>query len=165
MTYKHYNVAVDEPLPFDSGIERSLYLEACYRADNRGIVRTPQSQLSTLTLFSPRTIATVFNTLQDKGLLLRLGHGCYKVILSLEDNHSADNGSFSQQLGSWLSENKDCLVDGELVLPEDADLPKIVLEAIEKELLKLKERFGILAGKNEDGSQRVKRYIRYTIHI
>lgn len=161
MTYKHYNVAVDEALPFGNGVERALFLEICFRADNRGIVRTPQSQLSTLTLFSPRTIATAFNTLQDKGLLLRLGHGHYKIILSLEMNSDTNN---AVDLARWLRDNNK-IVDGKLVLPEDSELPEIVSAAIERGLLKLSERFGIVSGQNADGSNKIMRYVRYTIHI
>ncbi len=86
MTYKHYNAFLDASPPFDSGMQRALFLEACTRADNAGIIRLSQTELANLALFSRVTIAKEFVRLQALGLLEKVAHGKYKVILA----HSFD---------------------------------------------------------------------------
>jgi len=85
MSYKHYNPAREAELPFDSGVQRAIYLEACTLADNKGIVRTGQTELAQVTLFSPATIAKEFKRLLELGLLMREAQGRYRVTIKPEE--------------------------------------------------------------------------------
>ena len=81
MSYKHYNEVVDAELPFDSGMQRFIFLESCYRSDNRGIIRSPQAQLASCFLVSRQTIAREFVRLQELGLLEKASYGHYQVVM------------------------------------------------------------------------------------
>lgn len=81
MTYRHYNLAVDASLPFDSGTQRYIFLESCYRADSGGVVRYSQTELASLLMLSFRTVAREFGRLQELGLLEKEAHGRYKVVI------------------------------------------------------------------------------------
>ena len=165
MTYKHYNQAIDEPLPFDSGIQRALYLELCYRADSRGIVRAPQSQLSVLTLFSPRTIAKEFVRLQELELLGKESFGRYKVTFN---QPKSEEGSRKLHLRRWLIDtNTNALKDGSISIPENKleEQPSIFHIAVEKGWLMEEKREGYIAGQNEDGSKRIGYVLSYRIHL
>ena len=81
MSYKHYNEVVDAELPFANGMQRFIFLESCYRSDNRGIIRSPQAQLASCFLISRQTIAREFARLQQLGLLEKTDYGCYQVVI------------------------------------------------------------------------------------
>jgi DNA-binding MarR family transcriptional regulator len=82
MSYKHYNAAVDELELYDGANERYFYLECCYRADSKGRVLIPQTTLAEITRLSLRTIASLFQALESKGLVEKLQHGQYRVTIS-----------------------------------------------------------------------------------
>jgi hypothetical protein len=62
--------------------ERLVLLEVAYRADKRGVVRASQSELSSWTGLSRRTVAECFLTFERAGVMTREGHGRYRLDIS-----------------------------------------------------------------------------------
>lgn len=91
MSYKHYNEMVDAALPFDTGIQRYIFLESCFRADNRGVIRMPQSHLASCLLISRQTISREFAQLEEKGLLEKRNYGQYQIVIPRPDEITGDN--------------------------------------------------------------------------
>jgi len=150
MSYKHFNSVVDEPLPFDNATQRYIFLEVCYRADSRGVVRVPQAQLASLTLCSPRTVAREFGRLLELGLLEKETFGRYRVITDAS-LISQKAPAKTQTLKEWILEEfreKDFL-DGEIAIKEEDEegLPEVAKVAIADGILKC-----IRKGYLEDGT-------------
>jgi len=81
MSYKHYNEMVDAEVQFDTGTQRYIFLEACYRSDSKGICWMPQSHFASALKLSPRTVAREFVRLQELGLLEKVNNGRYQVVI------------------------------------------------------------------------------------
>ncbi len=137
MTYKHFNLAVDGELPFDSATQRFIFLEACFRSDNRGIIRHSQSELSSLMLCSLRTIAREFQRLQEVGLLTKEAHGRYKVIVAplneVAQTTESQEDNFTE-LDNWIEEHSKIDKSGNevIIVPQSELLLDYVLNAIKE---------------------------------
>jgi len=106
MSYKHYNEVVDAELPFDTGTQRFIFLESCYRSDNRGIIRSPQAQLASCFLVSRQTIAREFARLQELGLLEKTDYGHYQVVIPQSKKSLTPRPTpLRAKLLHWLREN------------------------------------------------------------
>jgi len=136
MSYKHYNEMVDAPLPFDTGTQRYIFLEACYRSDNKGIFWMPQSHFASVLKFSPRTIAREFVRLQELGLLEKVGHGHYQVVLpERNENLMKKPTPLRAKLLHWIREDYGEPEEGlEITIVDDPDqeLPDFFGDAIDK---------------------------------
>ena len=127
MSYKHYNEVVDAELPFDSSMQRFIFLESCYRSDNRGIIRSPQAQLASYFLLSRQTIAREFTRLQEHGLLEKIGYGRYQVVIPATGKESLAPRPtpLRAKLLRWLRDNwgDETAKEGEeITIIEDDDL-------------------------------------------
>ena len=142
MSYKHYNEVVDAELPFDSGMQRFIFLESCYRADNRGIIRSPQAQLASCFLISRQTIAREFVRLQELGLLEKTDYGRYCVCLPGAEKANASYQPAKrkpQSLKNWIVDEfgKESLERGVIaVFGPISELPEFVVDAIKQGVLK-----------------------------
>ena len=146
MSYKHYNEAVDAELPFDSGMQRFIFLESCYRSDNRGIIRSPQAQLASCFLVSRQTIAREFIRLKELGLLEKEQFGRYRVILPGKETQEVFKPTKNrkpQSLKNWIVDEfgKESLERGVIeVFGGIKELPEFVVDAIKQGIL---ERVGM----------------------
>ena len=61
-------------------------IEIAYRADRRGIVRRSQSEMADASAMSRRTLIRWLQAFEGYGLLERIGHGRYRLNVSLLDN-------------------------------------------------------------------------------
>jgi len=160
MSYKHYNEAVDAELPFDSGIQRFIFLESCYRSDNRGIIRSPQAQLASCFLISRQTIAREFVRLQELGLLEKTDYGRYCVCLPGVEKANANYQPAKrkpQSLKNWIVDEfgKESLERGVIeVFGPISELPEFVVDAIKQGVL---ERVGMAINADEE--------LGYTYHF
>ena len=145
MSYKHYNEVVDAELPFDSGMQRFIFLESCYRSDNRGIIRSPQAQLASCFLVSRQTIAREFIRLKELGLLEKEQFGRYRVILPGKETQEVFKPTKNrkpQSLKNWIVDEfgKESLERGVIeVFGGIKELPEFVVDAIKQGIL---ERVG-----------------------
>ena len=146
MSYKHYNEVVDAELPFDSGMQRFIFLESCYRSDNRGIIRSPQAQLASCFLVSRQTIAREFIRLKELGLLEKEQFGRYRVILPGKETQEVFKPTKNrkpQSLKNWIVDEfgKESLERGVIeVFGGIKELPEFVVDAIKQGIL---ERVGM----------------------
>jgi len=160
MAYKHFADAVDATLNFNSATDRFIYMEICHRADRRGIVRMPQSEIAGITLLSPRTIAQSFSNLERIKLLSRIGHGRYQLI-PLDQN--PETTTLTEKLRAWIhNRDEDAIKDGTLnILAHEMDsLPDFVKKGIKKGMLKFESKGKVIIaiGETED-------FTTYSIHL
>jgi len=87
MAYKAFVSAADLEHYFDTATQRAIFLELAYRADRKGVVRMPQSELAEITLWSLATIKREMGRLREIGLVEQLGHGRYGLVFQ-PDNHA-----------------------------------------------------------------------------
>ena len=144
MSYKHYNEVVDAELPFDSGMQRFIFLESCYRSDNRGIIRSPQAQLASCFLVSRQTIAREFIRLKELGLLEKEQFGRYRVILPGKETQEVFKPTKNrkpQSLKAWICEEygEEWLEAEAISIYHLAEVPEFVRDAIKQGIL---ERVG-----------------------
>lgn len=92
MTVKHHGEAMDI-LDFENGTQRYIFLELAARADRKGVVRMPQSEVAQVTLLSPATVKRAFRQLEAMGLLSRMGHGRYEIVLNGQPSIRAAEGA------------------------------------------------------------------------
>lgn len=141
MSYKHYNEMVDAPLPFGTGTQRYIFLEACYRADNKGIFWMPQSHFASALKLSPRTVAREFVRLQELGLLEKEGHGHYQVVLPKTPVAVEKSTPLRAKLLRWIREgwDEDEAKEGaEITMLDDSqEIPDFFDEAVDKGYLEL----------------------------
>jgi len=160
MAYKHLIDFMDKELNLDSGTERYVFIEVCYRSDKRGIIRMSQSELAEIMLLSPRTIAGIFSKMERKHLLNRIGHGRYQIISPDEDKETVD---LSRQVRQWIS-SKDCdaFEDGYVNIFEHeiAELPDFIKKAIELGLLQKGETGSVFISPGK-----TKSFTQYNIHL
>jgi len=161
MSYKHLVEAEELEWEFGSFTQRYLFLEAAYNADRKGIVRLSQSEIASLTLCSPRTVAKEFKSLAAGGLLKKLGHGRYQII-QVGKGETPEDNSYKNKLRKWLNRWADAFEIGHITVmhSEEENLPDFVLQALDKGLLKKGERGKVIVGpgKTED-------YVDLTIHF
>lgn len=84
VTVQHYLKIIDVE-GFASATQRYLALELALRADRKGVVRMPQSELAQVTKLSPATVKRLFRDFEDVGLIERVGHGRYQFNLGDPD--------------------------------------------------------------------------------
>ncbi len=140
MSFKDLIRADETVASFDGPTQRFLFLYAAFRADNRGVVRMPQSEIAELTLCSPRTVANAFSTLQEKGLLVKLGHGRYQIATGA---NSSDTGNvLANQLSHWIEENWGEIPPGGIITVPDSDefcpIPDFFNDALAAGLVRMK---------------------------
>lgn len=140
MTYKHYNQAIDATLPFDSGTQRSIFLEACTRADNQGIVRVGQTELATITMYSPATIKREFVRLQELRLIEKEAHGRYQITLPNGESEKSKPNTLScyPDFVKWIEDSwgKTPEKQESITVADDADdLPDCFYRAVAEGIL------------------------------
>lgn len=156
MTYKHYNAAVDCALPFDTSTQRYIFLESCYRADNKGVIRVSMTELASILLLSRITIAKEYSRLLELRLLDKYSYGKYRVLVdvatvkppavnkTINETTIEKPTSMSDELMDWLGDHiktrvgdkKDLIV----VNTDWEEIPDYVEEAIRKGNLILVEK-------------------------
>jgi len=145
MSYKHYNEMVDDPTAFDTGTQRYIFLEMCYRSDNQGVLWMPQSHFAGALKLSARTIAREFARLQEMRLVEKDGHGRYCVCLPGTEKANAGYQPAKrkpQSLKNWIVDEfgKESLERGVIeVFGGIKELPEFVVDAIKQGIL---ERVG-----------------------
>ncbi len=160
MSYKQFAEAADSTVNLEDGIERYVYLELAYRADRRGIVRMPQSELAQVTLLSPRTIARIFSAFEKRQLISRVGHGRYAFVAPTQN---PDAVGLTDKLRQWINNrDEDAMENGQVQIwqHEEGKLPQFVNDAIIQGLLTKAEHDRVLVGKNE-----WQDFTWYAIHI
>jgi len=145
MTYKHYNSAVERiPAGIETAAERALFLDACYLADYKGVLRMSQVELSQQTLWSLATVKRLFIRLEEEGLLVKIAHGRYQVNMAVKTDNAkapAETTSLSQELVKWINKTWDeetvgCIFEDKNVpITETMEDVSIVQQAIESGLL------------------------------
>lgn len=85
MTVQHA-ARLFEAAGFENSAQRSILLEAAYRADRRGTIRFSQSDIAGTTLLSRASVAKWFREFEDRGILLREGHGRYRLNMATIDS-------------------------------------------------------------------------------
>lgn len=70
---------------FNSAAQRLVLLELAYRADRKGVVRYSQSEIAAISTLARPTVARWFRHFEEVGILLRLGHGRYRLSLDVFD--------------------------------------------------------------------------------
>ena len=142
MSYIHYNEMVDDPTAFDTGTQRYIFLEMCYRSDNKGVLWMPQSHFAGALKLSTRTIAREFARLQEMRLVEKDGHGRYCVCLPGVEKANADYQPAKrkpQSLKNWIVDEfgKESLERGMIeVFSPISELPEFVVDAIKQGVLK-----------------------------
>jgi hypothetical protein len=79
-TVKNFAVVMDA-IGFGSSSERHLFIEMAWRADSKGNLRQTQTELARSTLLSLRTVKRLMVEFQDRGVMERMGHGRYKLVV------------------------------------------------------------------------------------
>ncbi len=132
MSYKHFVGIREAELEFDNATQRWLFLEAAWTSDKKGMLRMPQSELASLTLCSPRTIAREFVKLQGRGLLERVGHGRYQIICPDMVEAKPSATPLRAKLRRWVIEDWGDISEGKeiAVVDGDEDTPDFFQDAI-----------------------------------
>lgn len=136
MGYKQYVWAIDQGIKFDSGTQRSIFLEICFRADSKNIIRMGQSELAIEMLYSTATIKREFVKLQMMGLIEKEGHGRYHLCMD-----ATGKGMETDTIHGWLqikASNNEITVDNGhkcVGITKDEVVPDCVQEAIDSEEL------------------------------
>lgn len=112
MSYKHYNEAKGLDLSFKTAVQRWIYLECCYEADWKGMLRYTQKELAEMMLVSTPAIAKHFRGLQEAGLMERTGQGRYCVVVPGFGKSNNDvirggntSSSLEQTFRQWIQQN------------------------------------------------------------
>ena len=145
MTYKHYNSAVERiPVGIETAAERALFLDACYLADYKGVLRMSQVELSQQTLWSLATVKRLFIRLEEEGLLVKIAHGRYQVNMAVKTDNAkapAETTSLSHELVKWIKSNFDeetagyIFEDKEISITETQEDIAVVQKAVTSGLL------------------------------
>jgi len=161
MSYKHYNEMVDAEVQFDTGTQRYIFLEACYRSDSKGICWMPQSHFASALKLSPRTVAREFVRLQELGLLEKASYGHYQVVMPESKESTAPKPTpLRAKVLRWIREDwgEETIKEGEEITildDSDQDIPNFFDEAINKGYL---EPLGQSVWKGHSATQ-------YKIHL
>jgi len=73
--------AVMDAIGFGSSSERHLFIEMAWRADAKGSLRQTQTELARSTLLSLRTVKRLVSVFEERGVMERMGHGRYKLVV------------------------------------------------------------------------------------
>ena len=100
MAVKHLGTAFDVEGIDDAGA-RHVYLEMAYWADKKGVIRIPQDEVAERCHMSRSSVARAVARLVEGGMLKRVGHGRFALILET-DQAGRDKRKFLDWLRSMF---------------------------------------------------------------
>ena len=129
--------AADLEWEFASGVQRSIFLEMVFRANQRGTVRMSLAELSKVTRFSIATVKREAARLADSGLLVHERHGRYAI--SIPINTNTDHQTLDQRVRTWVEEEygRGFAEDGRRIVVMMDSAPNFMDEAVNQGVMLL----------------------------
>ena len=127
--------AADLEWEFASGVQRSIFLEMVFRANQRGTVRMSLAELSKVTRFSIATVKREAARLADSGLLVHERHGRYAISIPTNPNHQ----TLAQRVRAWVEEEygRGFAEDGRRIVVMVDSAPNFMDEAVNQGVMLL----------------------------